>query len=126
MTQIEKDTILDFASSDISSDEFYKKLPNYQNDNFILQKYLEAVKLKNKEYLSAEPKIIFKNIVPEDFDRSIKRKSKNGNTFFEVDLSFNLHSMNPMDIITYSVLLNKKGFAIRLVTNVDSMILGNE
>ena len=34
--------------------------------------------------------------------------------------------MNPMDIITYSVLLNKKGFAIRLVTNVDSMILGNE
>ena len=34
--------------------------------------------------------------------------------------------MNPMDIITYSILLNKKGFAIRLVTNVDSMILGNE
>ena len=51
MTQIEKDTILDFASSDISLDEFYKKLPNYQNDNFILQKYLEAIKLKNKEYL---------------------------------------------------------------------------
>ena len=52
MTQIEKDTILDFASSDISLNEFYKKLPNYQNDNFILQKYLEAIKLKNKEYLS--------------------------------------------------------------------------
>ena len=27
-------------------------MPNYQNDNFILQKYLEAIKLKNKEYLS--------------------------------------------------------------------------
>ena len=52
MTQIEKDTILDFASSDISLNEFYNKLPNYQNDNFILQKYLEAIKLKNKEYLS--------------------------------------------------------------------------
>jgi len=26
-------------------------LENYQNDNFILQKYLEAIKLKNKEYL---------------------------------------------------------------------------
>ena len=52
MTQIEKDTILDFASSDISLNEFYKKLPNYRNDNFLLQKYLEAIKLKNKEYLS--------------------------------------------------------------------------
>jgi len=36
MTQIEKDTILDFASSDISLNEFYKKLPNYQNDHFLL------------------------------------------------------------------------------------------
>ena len=46
MTQIEKDTILDFASSDISLNEFYKKLPNYQNDNFILQKYLEISSCK--------------------------------------------------------------------------------
>ena len=52
MTQIEKDTILDFAFSNISLNEFYKKLPNYQNDHFLLQKYLEAIKLKNKEYLS--------------------------------------------------------------------------
>ena len=74
--------------------------------------------------VSADPKIIFKNIVPEDFDRSIKRISKN--TFFEVDLSFNLYNISPMNISAYSVLLNKKGFAIRLVTNVDSMILGNE
>ena len=76
--------------------------------------------------VSTEPKIIFRNIVPEDFDRSIKRKSKNWNIFFEVDLSFNLYGLNPMNISAYSVLLNKKGFAIRLVTNVDSMILGNE
>ena len=51
MTQIEKDTILDFASSDISLNEFYKKLPNYQNDNFILQKeylsYLRLVPINN-------------------------------------------------------------------------------
>ena len=31
--------------------------------------------------VSAEPKIIFKNIVPEDFDRSIKRKSKTETLF---------------------------------------------
>ena len=76
--------------------------------------------------VSAEPKIIFKNIVPEDFDRSIKRKSKNGNTFFEVDLSFNLYGLSPMNISAYSVLLNKKSFSVRLVTNVDSMILGKD
>ena len=43
-----------------------------------------------------------------------------------MDLSFNLYGLSPMNISAYSVLLNKKSFAIRLVTNVDSMILGNE
>ena len=42
----------DKAKLENIKNEFYKKLPNYQNDNFILQKYLEAIKLKNKEYLS--------------------------------------------------------------------------
>ena len=35
MTELEKNAILDFASSEITIDDFYKKMPQYKNEDFI-------------------------------------------------------------------------------------------
>ena len=44
MTELGKNAILDFASSEITIDDFYKKMPQYKNEDFIVKKYGSSVK----------------------------------------------------------------------------------
>ena len=43
MTELEKNAILDFVSSEITIDDFYKKMPQYKNEDFIVKKYNEII-----------------------------------------------------------------------------------
>lgn len=77
------------------------------------------------EMLSVSPVAVFENIVPEDFDRSIKRKSKNNNTYFEIDMSFDIYDTKPINRRVWSALLNKKGFVVVIYSNLDYLVIGN-
>lgn len=52
MTELEKNTILDFVSSDISVEKFYKILPQYINEDFIINEYSKTIIEKDSETLS--------------------------------------------------------------------------
>lgn len=51
MTELEKNAILDFASSEITIDDFYKKMPQYKNEDFIVKKYNEIIFNKDSKTL---------------------------------------------------------------------------
>lgn len=79
-----------------------------------------------RETIRVEPLLIFKNILPEEFDRNIKRKSKNGNYYFDIDISFSLHQCDALSIIAYKEFLNKRDFVAVLYSHTDVVFLGNE
>ena len=51
MTELEKNAILDFTSSEITIDDFYKKMPQYKNEDFIVKKYNEIIFNKDSKTL---------------------------------------------------------------------------
>ena len=51
MTELEKNAILDFASSEITIDDFYKRMPQYKNGDFIVKKYNEIIFNKDSKTL---------------------------------------------------------------------------
>ena len=51
MTELEKNAILDFMSSEITIDDFYKKMPQYKNEDFIVKKYNEIIFNKDSKML---------------------------------------------------------------------------
>lgn len=51
MTELEENAILDFASSEITIDDFYKKMPQYKNEDFIVKKYNEIIFNKDSKTL---------------------------------------------------------------------------
>ena len=51
MTELEKNAILDFVSSEITIDDFYKKMPQYKNEDFIVKKYNEIIFNKDSKML---------------------------------------------------------------------------
>lgn len=71
------------------------------------------------------PIISFCNVIFTAYDRSIKRKSKNGNYYFETDISFGVFSLNPLETMIWENLLNRKAFVAVLYTNTDVLVLGN-
>lgn len=77
------------------------------------------------DFQNLTPIITFCNVLFSDYDRSIKRKSKNGNYYFEVDLSFSVYSLNPLETKIWETLLNRKEFVAVLYTNTDVLVLGN-
>ncbi|GIM53348.1 hypothetical protein CAPN004_23770 [Capnocytophaga cynodegmi] len=62
MTELEKNTILDFASSDISVEKFYEILPQYINEDFVIDEYEKAITEKDSEILSYLRMIPISNI----------------------------------------------------------------
>lgn len=77
MTELEKKTILDFVSSEITIDEFYQKMPQYKNEDFIVKKYNEIIFNKDSkalDYLRLIPikdirlvENIYKQLLSEDW-----------------------------------------------------------
>lgn len=51
MNESEKNIILDFSTSIISMDDFYKKMPQYKNEDFIIKRYNEVISTRDREAL---------------------------------------------------------------------------
>ena len=62
MTELEKNAILDFVSSEITIDDFYKKMPQYKNEDFIVKKYIEIIFNKDSKILAYLRFIPLRNI----------------------------------------------------------------
>ena len=62
MTELEKNAILDFVSSEITIDDFYKKMPQYKNEDFIVKKYNEIIFNKDSKILAYLRLIPLRNI----------------------------------------------------------------
>lgn len=77
------------------------------------------------DFQNLTPIISFCNVIFTAYDRSIKRKSKNGNYYFETDISFGVFSLNPLETMIWENLLNCKAFVAVLYTNTDVLVLGN-
>lgn len=77
------------------------------------------------DFQGVTPIISFCNVLFSDYDRSIKRKSKGGNYYFETDISFGVFALNPLEIKIWETLLNRKEFVAVLYTNADVLVLGN-
>lgn len=109
------------------------KIQNIPQDFFRQIRKIEIYEAEDYPYTNAfigdfqnlTPIITFCNVLFSDYDRSIKRKSKNGNYYFEVDLSFGVYSINPLETKIWETLLNRKEFVAVLYTNTDVLVLGN-
>lgn len=64
-------------------------------------------------------------IIPEDFERKISRKTKDGNYYHDIEIGFPLLKMDKTNVDKYQNYFNKKGFCVVLVSNVDKTALGN-
>lgn len=65
------------------------------------------------------------DVIPEEYERKIPQKKKDGNRFFEVDLSFPLLDMSPETIDRLSTAFNRRGFMVVLHSNTEKTVLGN-
>lgn len=77
------------------------------------------------DFQNLTPIISFCNVIFTAYDRSIKRKSRNGNYYFETDISFGVFSLNPLETMIWENLLNRKAFVAVLYTNTEVLVLGN-
>lgn len=63
---------------------------------------------------------------PEDYERKLPTKRKEGNNYYEVDINYPLLRMNKEFRAAFYENFNKKGFAAVLHSNTEMMILGND
>lgn len=68
---------------------------------------------------------VFK-VNPEDFERKLPTKRQDGNNYFEVDVNFPLLAMTKANRNSLYEKFNRKGFCMVLVSNTESMVLGND
>lgn len=68
----------------------------------------------------------FMNIVPEDFSRSIKLKYNNDNEYFDIELTFALYTADLGLPKHYQSIFGKRKFAVKLISNSDQLLLGND
>ena len=68
---------------------------------------------------------VFK-VNPEDFERKLPTKRQDGNNYFEVDVNFPLLAMTKTNRESLYEKFNRKGFCVVLVSNTESMVLGND
>ncbi|QWA38859.1 hypothetical protein [Chryseobacterium sp. ZHDP1] len=68
---------------------------------------------------------IFDELVPETFSRKISSKTRNGNPFTDIDVSFPLLDMSLENISKCEEYFNKKCFAVVFVANTVKTLLGN-
>lgn len=65
-------------------------------------------------------------VIPDTFSRKISSKTRNGNPFTDVDVSFPLLDMSIINIEKCEDYFNKKGFAVVLSANTVQTLLGNK
>lgn len=68
---------------------------------------------------------VFK-VNPEDFERKLPTKRQDGNNYFEVDVNFPLLAMTKTNRDSLYEKFNRKGFCVVLVSNTESIVLGND
>lgn len=88
-------------------------------DVFYINAYNGTFPIKSKALY------IFEELVPETFSRKISSKTRNGNPFTDVDVSFPLLNMSLENIGKCEEYFNKKGFAVVFVANTVKTLLGN-
>ncbi|MGC5744399.1 hypothetical protein [Chryseobacterium sp. NFX27] len=64
-------------------------------------------------------------IIPETLSRKLSSKTRNGNPFTDIDISFPLLDMSIQNIEKCEEYFNKKGFATVLAANTVKTLLGN-
>lgn len=74
---------------------------------------------------TCEPVVCIRNIIPEDYEQSIKKKKRDGNYYYDIELSISIHVTNN-EVESLKNLLDKKNFTIVLESNADKTVLGNE
>lgn len=103
-------------------EQFYRevrKVEIYDAEKYPYQKaFLEEV-------LTVSPTVVFERIIPEEFNRKIQKKNQNHNEYYEVDFSFPVYSLHPIERKEWDILLNKKDFVAVVYTNSDVLIVGN-
>lgn len=65
------------------------------------------------------------DIIPENFKRTIIRKTQKVSYFHEIELGFPLLRLDPLSIQRYQDYFNKKEWVVILVSNDDKLVLGN-
>lgn len=76
--------------------------------------------------ISAEPIITINNIIPVDFDRSIKQKKEGNNRFYEIDCSIMIYSITAESVSNWNTILNQKDFVVEFISNEESTLIGNQ
>lgn len=66
------------------------------------------------------------NVVPDTFSRKISSKTRNGNPFTDVDISFPLLDMTISNVEKCEEYFNRKGFSIVFIANTVKTLLGNK
>lgn len=80
----------------------------------------------NGVFPAAENALYVFDVIPETFSRKIPTKKKNGNYFFDADMGFPLLDLKKYNVDKLFSELNKQGFAVVLVSNVQKTIVGND
>lgn len=76
--------------------------------------------------ITTEPIITINNIIPGDFERSIKQKKDRNNRFYEIDCSIMIYSITAESVNNWNTILNQKDFVVEFISNEESTIIGNQ
>ena len=87
---------------------------------------LSHIAALNGQFPQGEPLFVIDNIIPEEFERSIKQKKDEGNPYYDIDINFNCYDSNYLHWEHIISRLNKQRFSIVLLTNNYKLIIGNE
>ncbi|AQY22665.1 hypothetical protein OKE68_11340 [Riemerella anatipestifer] len=79
----------------------------------------------SRSTINAVPLIVMESIIPEDFNKNIKKKYTADNEYYDIDINYSLYT-DSANLNSLSELLGKRKFAIKLITNVDKLWLGND
>ena len=96
-----------------------RRIEIYRSENL---SYIDNFQKKKP---SGDAVLEIQNIIPEDFDRFIKRKTTGGNTFFDIEISLSSYNVDPENINKLNNLLNDKDFVAVFYSNMDYTVLGN-
>lgn len=66
------------------------------------------------------------DIIPDTYSRKISSKTRNGNPFTDVDVSFPLYDMSIENVEKCQDYFNRTGFAVVFKANTDKTLLGNK
>lgn len=106
---------IDCISREIRNIKIY---PNYA---------VRFINHKNELSEGYQPLFSFENIITEDYRQSIKTLQQRSNYYYSIDISFGVYLTEVQsDTLQYLLQsLNSKRFAVQLVTNTATTLIGN-